>query len=134
MKKTSIIIISIVLLIAIVIGIKMGVDKHMNNNEEAEMMEIVHSKDVKGIFENSLKKLDKNALTDRGVIKKYQINDETIEANPMGGINGQIYVNDNKNLYINFNLDKDSSREFDTDVVSSIAGELSNKLELKENE
>ncbi|WP_167630216.1 DUF1310 family protein [Listeria valentina] len=134
MKKTLIIITSIVLLIVIGIGIKIGVDKHMKNEQEKEMTEIVHSEEVKRIFEDSLKKLDGNALTDQGIIKKYQVNNETIKANPMGGINGQIYVNDDKNLTIDFNLDKDSSGNFDSDIVSSIAGKLSNKLELKRSE
>ncbi len=122
------------LVIVIGIGIKIGVDKHMQNEQEKEMTEIVHSEEAKSIFEHSLKKLDSKALTNQGVIKSYRVNNETIKANPMGGINGQIYVNDDKNLYINFNLDKDSSGDFDTDIVSSIAGELSSELELKQSE
>ncbi|EUJ25335.1 hypothetical protein MFLO_15538 [Listeria floridensis FSL S10-1187] len=102
-----------------------------NQTLNEDMQEVVNSEEAKKVFEEGLKNLDKNALTDKGIIKTYKIDDGSIEHNPMGGINGRLYVNGEKSLYINFNLDKKSSDNFDDDVISSISGKLSDKLEAK---
>ncbi|WP_088815522.1 MULTISPECIES: DUF1310 family protein [Listeria] len=125
MKKTSIIIISIVLLIAIVIGIKMGVDKHMNNNEEVEMMEIVHSKEAEKVYKKTIMYNDPKAFTSEGVIYTYKIDDSSIEENPMGGIMVNLIINNDSDLVIDIILSKDSDRG----ELSDDAGGTSEKLE-----
>ena len=52
-----------------------------------EMVQIVHSKEVEKLIEEELKATDPDALTPKGKIQSYEINDETIEHNPMGGDN-----------------------------------------------
>ena len=54
------------------------------------MVRIVHSKEVKKVIEEELKELDPNALTPKGKIQSYEIDDKTIEHNPMGGIMFQV--------------------------------------------
>lgn len=72
------------------------------------MVQIVHSKEVEKIIEEELKELDPNALTPKGKIQSYEIDDETIEHNPMGGIMFRIIINGDKEITENFGLRKDS--------------------------
>ena len=64
------------------------------------MVQIVHSKEVEKIIEEELKELDPNALTPKGKIQSYEIDDETIEHNPI--------INGDKEITENFGLRKDS--------------------------
>lgn len=104
MKKLRLILVAILVIISIVIG---GY-KIMQKVERDKMVEIVYSKEVKKIIKDDLKDYDKNALSDKGFIKSYKIDDTTIEHNPMGGIQFTVHVNDNKNLYVYYTINKDS--------------------------
>ena len=73
---------------------------------QKEMVTVVKSDEAKTIFEKSLRNLDPNALTPKGVIQSYEIDDDSIKHNPMGGINVTLYVNNDKQLEVNFTLDK----------------------------
>ena len=57
------------------------------------MVQIVHSKEVEKLIEEELKATDPDALTPKGKIQSYEINDETIEHNPMGGIMFEVTIN-----------------------------------------
>ena len=57
-------------------------------------------KEVKKLIVEELKAIDPNALTDKGKIRSYKIDDSSIKHNPMGGINTTIIVNDNPDLYL----------------------------------
>lgn len=94
---------------------------------QEEMIAVVKSDGAKQVFENGLKNLDQKALTPEGVIQSYEIDYDSIEHNPMGGINGIIIVNNNKNLYIYFNLDKDND-EYNKAIISGYSYELDKKL------
>lgn len=61
---------------------------------------IVYSDETKELIENLIKKHDPKAFTDEGNIKSYEIDPETISANPMGGIMFSIYINNYKDSYI----------------------------------
>ena len=63
-----------------------------------EMVRIVHSKEVEKLIEEELKASDPNALTPKGKIQSYEIDDETIEHNPMGGIMFEVIINGNKEI------------------------------------
>ena len=54
-------------------------------------------------YEDMIYKLDKNAFKPEGVIKNYKIEKDTLAYNPMGGLMVSIIVNDDENLYINYN-------------------------------
>lgn len=92
-----------------IIGLVIGGYKVMQKVEHHKMVEIVYSKEVKKIIEDDLKYFDENALTEHGFIKSYKIDDTTIEHNPMGGINFEIYVNSNESLIVYFGLEKNNS-------------------------
>lgn len=94
----------------IVVGLLIWVGSKVKDHLEfqQEMVQIVHSKEVEKIIEEELKELDPNALTPKGKIQSYEIDDETIEHNPMGGIMFRIIINGDKEITENFGLRKDS--------------------------
>ena len=55
-----------------------------------------------------MKALDQNALTDYGVIKSYEIDNESLYYNPMGGMEVTVYVNYDKDLEFQFGIIKDN--------------------------
>lgn len=71
---------------------------HKNHEFQDEMFRIVHSKKVKNLIEKKLKKLDPHALTDKGKIQSYKIDDKSIRHNPMGGIMFDIVINDDPDI------------------------------------
>ena len=95
-----------VLLLGILLWGGLLVKNHLDFQHE--MVQIVHSKEVEKLIEEELKELDPNVLTPKGKIKSYEIDDETIEHNPMGGIMFRIIINGDKEITENFGLRKDS--------------------------
>ena len=79
---------------------------HKNQEFQNEMTRIVHSKKVKNLIEKKLKKLDPHALTDKGKIRSYKIDDKTIRHNPMGGIMFHIVINENRDIIGKFGIQK----------------------------
>ncbi|HGD4915349.1 TPA: DUF1310 family protein [Streptococcus agalactiae] len=84
------------------------------HTEKEKMIAIVHSDEAKEVYEEQLKKLDRNALTENGKIKEYQIDDSSLKYNPMGGMNLKLIINDNKKLDISFGLVKNESGNLET--------------------
>ena len=95
-----------VLLLGILIWVGLLVKNHLDFQNE--MVQIVHSKEVEKIIEEELKELDPNALTPKGKIQSYEIDDETIEHNPMGGIMFEVTINGNKEITGSMGLRKSS--------------------------
>lgn len=126
LKRKLVIVAGIIIIVAFIIGGKSYMDKKKFNEE---MIEVVYSEEAKEIFEDGLKDLDSKALTNNGIIKSYAIDKESIRHNPLGGINGSIYINGDSNLEILFNLDKKGDNEFKKDVISGYSNHL--KLLLK---
>ena len=71
-----------------------------------EMIKVVKSKEAKKAIEDGLKSLDKDALTEKGIIKSYEVDYNSVRHNPMGGIMFDIYINNDKELYIRKTLVK----------------------------
>ena len=65
---------------------------------QEEMVRIVHSKEVKELIVHDLKQKDPDAFTEKGKIQSYEIDDETIEHNPMGGIMFEVIINGDKEI------------------------------------
>ena len=63
-----------------------------------EMVQIVHSKEVEKLIVHDLKLKDPNAFTVKGKIQSYEIDDKTIEHNPMGGIMFDVTINGDKEI------------------------------------
>ena len=94
------IIVTMLIIIFLLIGVSMldGVAK--KNEAKQTITYIVYSDETKELIENLIKKHDPKAFTDEGNIKSYEIDPETISANPMGGIMFSIYINNYKDSYI----------------------------------
>ena len=94
MKKKHKIILSVIsLFVAACIGVGLYL-AHKNQEFQNEMFRIVHSEEVRELIEEDLKRKDPNALTDKGKIRSYKIDDSSINHNPMGGIMFHIIIND----------------------------------------
>ena len=94
MKKKHKIILSIIsLFVAACIGVGLYL-AHKNQEFQNEMFRIVHNEEVRELIEEDLKRKDPNALTDKGKIRSYEIDDSSIKHNPMGGIMFNIIIND----------------------------------------
>ena len=117
MKKILIGILSAVAIIAILIGGKMYMDSNKMEN-------IVKSAKAKEAIEAMLKKMEAKALTPEGNIKSYKIDYDKVKANPMGGINISVIVNDNEELRVNTTLEKDSTGDGYKTGARTISPEL----------
>lgn len=78
---------------------------HKNQEFHNEMTRIVHSEEVRKMILEALKE-DPNALTDKGKIRSYKIDDKTIRHNPMGGIMFHIMINKNRDIIGRFGIQK----------------------------
>ena len=93
-----------------------------------KMVQIVHSKEVKKLIEEELKASDPNALTPKGKIRFYEIDDKTIEHNPMGGIMFEVTINGNKDITGSMGLRKRSEDGPIRSVGLSESTELQNLI------
>ena len=121
LKIISVVLISILAVTALAIG---GY-KIMKQIEHNEMVKIVKSEEVKEIIEDYLNYIDRRAFTNKGVIKSYEIDKNSIRHNPMGGINFSVYVNENSELYVRYTLEKNSQ----TNKVEFSSGGYSERLQ-----
>ena len=101
MKK----IISIIMALIVVFLIG-GCSKMTGTPSKEEMIKVIKSEEAKRIIEETLKNLEKNALTDKGVIKNYEVDYSTVRHNPMGGIMFTVLLNDDSELYVRMTLEK----------------------------
>ncbi len=109
-KKSMIILFSILAVIGITIG---GCSMHQYQKKQ-EMIAIATSDEAKKVYENHIRANDPKALTEDGIIKSYDIDTETLEYNPMGGLMVRIYFNDDKELDFHFGLIKDNSGNYES--------------------
>ena len=102
LKKMTRVLVALFVVVGLVVGgyTIMGI---VRNNE---MVHIVKSDEVKEIVENYLRYLDNDALTDKGKIISYQIDEQSIKHNPMGGIMFTVILNDDSELYVRMTLEK----------------------------
>ena len=113
MKKPKI---SMIILFSIlaVIGITVGGCSMHQYQKKQEMIAIATSDEAKKVYENHMKANDPKALTEDGIIKSYDIDTETLEYNPMGGLMVRIYFNNDKELDFHFGLIKDNSGNYES--------------------
>ena len=91
----------------ILIGLGLGGIKIMQQVQYNEMVSTVKSEEVKNIIEHNLKLRHKGALENGDVIQSYQIDVDSIEHSPMGGIIFKVYINNDEQLYVHFLINKD---------------------------
>lgn len=94
---------ALLVLVGLVVGgyTVMGIVRHN------EMVQIVKSDEVKAIIENNLKQRHKGALEEGNIIQSYEIDKDSIFVSPMGGIKFRVFINNNKEMYVNFSINKD---------------------------
>ena len=98
-----------------------------SRSEKEEMIQIAESQKSKKLIEEMLRKKDPEALTEKGIIKKYTINEKNLKYNPMGGLIVELIINDDTELTITTTLMEDSDGKLEhTGYV--ISGELAKKL------
>lgn len=123
LKKRWFIAMIVVVMIVAGLGVKFYIDEEKLNKE---MINIVYSGEAKNAFYIDLKDLDTKAFTEEGVIQSYEIDEKSINHNPIGGINVTVIINENPELYIKYTLDKFNGKlECGS---ASIAGKLSKLL------
>ena len=115
MKK--IISIIIALMVALLIG---GCSKMIGTPSKQEMIKVVKSEEAKRVIEETLKNLEKNALTDEGVIKNYEVDYSTVRHNPMGGIMFKVIINNDPEMTVTYILDKPQGKLENSDGSPSV--------------
>ncbi|MBC2214047.1 DUF1310 domain-containing protein [Listeria welshimeri] len=126
MKKKWIIMLGIVIIVILGIGVKFYMDEKKLNEE---MINVVYSDEAKEVFEKRLTNLDAKAFTEEGIIQSYEIDKESIERSPMGGINVTLIINKDLEWYITYTLGKYNGKL--DGGGASISKELTKKLKLK---
>lgn len=100
MKRIKVVLLSLLTIIGLVFaGYKIV--------EHSYVEKIVQSDEVKTIIESNLKQRHKGALEEGNIIQSYEIDKDSISLNPMGGIMFRVFINNNKEMYVNFLIDKD---------------------------
>ena len=115
-----------VLLLGVLVWGGLLVKNHLEFQHE--MVQIVHSKEVEKLIEEELKAIDPDALTPKGKIQSYEIDDKTIEHNPMGGIMFEVTINGNKEITGGMGLRKRSEDGPIRSVGLSESTELQNLI------
>ena len=106
-KKSMIILFSILAVIGIAVG---GCSMHQYQKKQ-EMIAIATSDEARKVYEHFMKSKDPKAFTDEGIIKHYEIDESSLDYNPMGGLMVSVVINKDNELNINYNLieNKDGS-------------------------
>ena len=115
MKK--IISIIIALMVVFLIG---GCSKMTGTPSKQEMIKVVKSEEAKRVIEETLKNLEKNALTDEGVIKNYEVDYSMVRHNPMGGIMFKVILNNDPEMTVTYILDKPQGKLENSDGSPSV--------------
>ncbi|MBC1978466.1 DUF1310 domain-containing protein [Listeria marthii] len=105
MKKRWIIVLAITVITILGLGVKFYMDEEKLNKE---MMNVVYSDEAKQVFKKRLTNLDPNAFTEKGIIHSYKIEEESIEHNPMGGIEVKLIINNDPELYVSYTMSKNN--------------------------
>lgn len=95
-------------IIVVIVGV-FSLFVYMNTPSKKRMNEELRKPEVVKLIEDNLKEYDKDAFTEKGIIKTYKIDYNETDYNPMGGINFTIYINGDRNLNIQDTLNKYSS-------------------------
>ena len=95
----------VLVLVTLLLGI--GIIAGCTNTPSKEKMnEELQKPEVVEVIEQALKNLDKNALTEDGIITSYEIDYDKTYYNPMGGIEFYMIINGDNRLVIKPTLTK----------------------------
>ncbi|HEL0015332.1 TPA: DUF1310 family protein [Streptococcus equi subsp. zooepidemicus] len=121
--------ISLLIVGVIVIMLGMEVKHRMDIYDQIkqEEIKIAQSKEAIVIYEQELKWLDPNALTNEGTIKSYSIDLDSITLNPMGGFSIHLIINDDPDIYLRVGLGR-YDLEGNLEIASNYRSEKLEKL------
>ncbi|MDA67206.1 DUF1310 family protein [Listeria monocytogenes serotype 3b] len=125
MKKRWIILFGIAIMIIFGLGMKFYMDEEKLNTE---MMNVVCSNEAKEVFNDDIKLIDTKAFTKEGLIQSYEVDKESIEPNPMGGIIVALVINKDPALKLTYTLKKNNEEL--KSGGASISKELTKQLGL----
>ena len=109
------------IIIALMALFLLGVCSKMTGTpSKQEMIKVVKSEEAKRVIEETLKNLEKNALTDEGVIKNYEVDYSTVRHNPMGGIMFKVIINNDPEMTVTYILDKPQGKLENSDGSPSV--------------
>lgn len=91
--------------IAVIVGV-FSLFVYMNTPSKQRMNEELKKPEVVKLIDEAIKGFDKDAFTEDGIIKTYEIDYNETNYNPMGGISFTIYINGDRNLTIQDTLNK----------------------------
>ena len=123
MKKRYIFLIVILILI----GVPMLNFYRIKQEINQEMQRVAKSERAKELIEEEIMREDPKAFTEKGIIKSYEIDYNSVKHNPMGGFSVTTYMNNDKELYMRFSFDK--YRGYLDIGGGTISGKLSDMLE-----
>ncbi|WWV34350.1 DUF1310 family protein [Listeria ivanovii] len=129
MKKKLIMTLGIVVTIILVLGVKFYMDE---KKLDEEMIKVVYSDEAKEVFENDIKLIDTKAFTKEGIIQSYEVDKESIEHNPMGGIVVTLVINKDDTLKLTYTLNNHNGKL--EGGGASISKELTKQLGLLEGD
>ncbi|MGC7133714.1 DUF1310 family protein [Listeria ivanovii] len=119
----------IVVTIILVLGVKFYMDE---KKLDEEMIKVVYSDEAKEVFENDIKLIDTKAFTKEGIIQSYEVDKESIEHNPMGGIIVTLVINKDDTLKLTYTLNNHNGKL--EGGGASISKELTKQLGLLEGD
>lgn len=113
-------------------GIGIGVKIHMdiqreNQRNQEQMVKIMYSKEVQLLIQDDLKNVDKKAFTPGGVVQSFKIKKDSIDHNPMGGIDAEVIINGNSKFNVGVNIDKENGK-YSQDVIGMVSGALDDAI------
>ncbi|EAG1721525.1 DUF1310 family protein [Listeria monocytogenes] len=124
-EKRWIILFGIAIMIIFGLGIKFYMDEEKLNTE---MMNVVCSNEAIEVFNDDIKLIDTKAFTKEGLIQSYEVDKESIEPNPMGGIIVALVINKDPALKLTYTLKKNNEEL--KSGGASISKELTKQLGL----
>ncbi|HAB8808825.1 TPA_asm: DUF1310 family protein [Listeria monocytogenes] len=125
MKKRWVIVLGITVMTIFGFGVKFYMDEEKLNTE---MMNVVCSNEAKEVFNDDIKLIDTKAFTKEGLIQSYEVDKESIEPNPMGGIIVALVINKDPALKLTYTLKKNNEEL--KSGGASISKELTKQLGL----
>ncbi|WP_167630217.1 DUF1310 family protein [Listeria valentina] len=103
LKKLFLLVLFVIMLIPILLLGQCSYEAYKINKESVK---VAHSKEAKNLYRKVLREYDQNAFTEKGIIKSYKIDGDSISHNPMGGVEVDLIINDNKKLDFSPHIDK----------------------------
>ncbi|MBF2503737.1 DUF1310 family protein [Listeria marthii] len=78
----------------------------LHRRRQTSEVNVVYSDEAKQVFNDDIKLIDTKAFIKEGIIQSYEVDKESIEPNPMGGILVALVINKDSALKLTYTLNK----------------------------